>query len=488
MKPKTLLVLSLLVLAFGAYVAFYEKDLPSTDERREQEKKVLLFEGDDVRALSVEWADATVRLERPAPEAETEDDGDAAAPEAGRPDPEWWLVEPLEARADRSAVDAVLSSLAGLEKERTLEDVDLADLGLDEPEVEVTIETEEGKTVLAVGLEVPASNDRIVSVTGHSAAYQVAGGFVGDLTREPGEWRDKSLFTAGRNDVERLTLTAGDLREAGPRLLLARRGEDFWIESPLADRAEVDHVNALLTELTGLKVGAFLDDPALLDPQALGLEPPRRVLEAIIAGSGEPFRLELGAAVEPGTAAAGGDRVYGRADGQLFEIETRLGEAFERQPAAWRSRAWTALQVFKIESARLVDAGGELQLVRDGADWKRGEERIDYTTASDLLYAITDAAAEEVMDRAAAEERGFPLAEPRLTLHLATEEGEEELSLYPSVEGLAAATAGGRDAVLLLTAETVEELVQAADDLRQAEPLQDDETEANGEADRTPEE
>ena len=52
--------------------------------------------------------------------------------------------------------------------------------------------------------------------------------------------------------------------------------------------------------------------------------------------------------------------------------------------------------------------------------------------------------------------------------------GEEELFLYPTVDGLAAATSGSREAVLLLSGETVEKIHQAASDLRQAEPLSDE--------------
>lgn len=441
MQPRTLAVLLLLVIGLGGFIFFYEKDLPSTDERREQQKKVLRIEQDDVRGLTIEWPDGKVRLERQAT---------------------WRLVEPRPARADRSAVDGVLSSLAGLEKKRTLEDVDRADVGLEEPEVEVTLATGEGETVLSVGAEVPASSDRLVAVGGRAEVYQVSGGFVDDLTKDPGEWRDKKLFTGARNDIQRLTLTSGE-----SQVLLAKRGEDFWIESPLADRADSDHVNTLLSEITGLRVREFLDQEPL-DPAAIGLEPPRRVLEAILEGSEEPFRLELGLTSE------GENAFYGRAEGQLFDIETRLEEALDRPASAWRSRAWTELQVFKIESARLVDEQGELQVVRDGSDWKRGEERIDYTTASDLLYAITDAGAEEVVERRSAEERGHDFAEPLLTVHLATADGEEELHLYPPVDGLAAATSSVRDAVLLMSEETVDKIQQAAADLRQAEPLPDE--------------
>ncbi len=452
MQPRTLLMMLGVIVVLGAFIFFYEKDLPSTDERRELEKKVLTVEEDDVEAVVVEWDGKTVRLEKEAADDEDENGADRA----------WRIVEPLQARADRTAVTGLLSSLTGLEKKRTLDDVDRGDVGLDEPDIEVTLVTANGDDVtLAVGAEVPASSDRIVGAEG---VYQVAGSFVDNLTKDPGDWRDKKLFTATRGDVDRITLSAAD-----HKVLLAKRGEDFWIESPLTDRADDQLSDDLLTGITGLQVATFLDD-ALLDPDLLGLDPPRETVEVVLKEQDEPFRLEFGLPVDGGSDG----RLYGRAEGQLFEFETSLGEALARAPEAWRSRKWTALAVFKIETAKFESAEGEVEVVRDGADWKRGEDRIDYSTASDLLYALVDVAAEEVVDRAGAEVRGHSFAEPSLSVHLTTKDGEESLALYPAVEGFVAATSEGRDAVLLLAAETVTDIHDKIEAVRTAEALSDE--------------
>ncbi|MEE8526729.1 MAG: DUF4340 domain-containing protein [Thermoanaerobaculia bacterium] len=249
----------------------------------------------------------------------------------------------------------------------------------------------------------------------------------------------------------------------------------------MTDRADDRLADDLLTEITGLRAATFLDQ-APLDPDLLGLDPPREVVEVVLKDREEPFRLELGSPVggEEDESSVEDDvrtndrRTYGRAEGQLFEIETALGEAFGRSPAAWRSRDWTVLEVFKIESAMVRDDDGELEVVRDGADWKRGEDRIEYSTASDLLYALTDAAAEEVVDRATAESRGHRFEEPSLSIRLEAKDGEENLELYPVVDGFAAATSEGRDAVLLLTAETVTGIREKIDAVRTAEPVVDE--------------
>ncbi len=461
MQPRTLLILLLFAAGLGGFIFFYEKDLPSTDERRELEKKVLTLEADEVTGLILEWDGQRVRLERPPAAADSDPDDVDTTP---RPR-EWRLTEPLAARADGAQVDGLLSRITDLEKVRELEEIDRAEAGLEDPRARVTLSAAGGDTVLELGAEVPASSDLVLAVAGRATAYQVASDLLADLTRDPGEWRDKKLFTGTRADVDRLTLTMGE-----SQVLLARRGEDFWIESPLADRADSELVNSLMSELTGLTVTTFLD-AAPLAPEALGLAPAAGRLEAVLEGREQPFRIELG---NPKSDAEG--VVYGRADGQLFELATSLPDTLAKSPAEWRSRDWTTLQVFSIEGASFEDAAGTVELTREGADWLRGAERIDYSTASDVLYALADAAAEQVMERAEAAALGHDLSRPELTVHLTTKDSGQELMLYPAAGDLVAATSNDREAVLLLAAGTVEEIRREIGELREAEPLPEEES------------
>ena len=65
MRPRTLLVLLALVAGLGAFVWFYERDLPGSEQRAELAKKVFGdLESKDVTALGLEWEGKTVRLER----------------------------------------------------------------------------------------------------------------------------------------------------------------------------------------------------------------------------------------------------------------------------------------------------------------------------------------------------------------------------------------------------------------------------------------
>jgi len=195
--------------------------------------------------------------------------------------------------------------------------------------------------------------------------------------------------------------------------------------------------------------------------------------------------LELGSTLpgaDPETAGEEAPRTYyARVGGELVEVKTRLAAELARTPAEWRSRSWTSYQVYQIDEARFEDAEGELDLRRVEGDWLRGEDRVPYTAASDVLYALADAKADEVIDAAAAAERGFPLGEPELRAVLTTKDGAEKLELYPLHDGHAAARSEGRDAVLVFTAERVDEVHSKLAELRKAEPLPDkDEEKGDG--------
>ena len=121
MRGRGLLILFLVVVGLAAFIWFFERDLPSTEDRLEQARLVLPLATDEVDSVVLEVGDQNVELVRRGSQEEMEAGGG------------WALVEPLEAAADRDAVEQLLSTVAELEKVRTLGDVEAAEVGLDPP-------------------------------------------------------------------------------------------------------------------------------------------------------------------------------------------------------------------------------------------------------------------------------------------------------------------------------------------------------------------
>ncbi|HUP43429.1 MAG TPA: DUF4340 domain-containing protein [Thermoanaerobaculia bacterium] len=491
MKPRAVLILAGLVAALAAFIWLVERDLPSSEELAERAKKVLAVESDEVSAIELEWAGETVRLERaPAPgagpEEGAEEDETEEEPAAAGPSPEWRLVEPVAARADRAAVDGLLTSLTGLDKRRTIEDAERSEVGLDPPRGRVTLVTPDGERTLEIGAEVPASENVLVALAGEPEVWVTPRSFVAQLERRPGEWRSREVMAVTRDGIARVVLRRAGVAEAVA--LVRGDGDRFRLAEPFADLADSDRVDELLADLVTLRAQRFLDEPGEESPApaALGLEPPRAVIEVHLeAGRGEPIRVELGAPVReaeaapaaPGTAAGEqpAGAVYARVGGQLFEAETGLGEAAARPAGEWRSPAWTGLRSYEVDRVAVTGAGEpELTLEREGVDWRRGEETVPYTVVSDLLFALTEAAG-ELAEAGGAAAAAAASAEPTLTVRLATEAGEEEtLTLYAERDGRFPARSSARESTLLLPAAEVAELRDAVAAARTAEPVAED--------------
>ncbi len=462
MKPKTLLVLAVLLAAAGSFVWFYERRLPSSDERAERAKNVVALKSADVNAVDITWDGQQVRLEREPAPVKSEGSPDDPAPPAV-----WRIAAPLQATADRSAVDRLVESLTGLRKERTLEAADRKELGLETPRAKVDLVTAAGKTTLEIGAELPASTNMAVAVAGEPTAYVVAKSLWTDLTKPPGDWRSKDLFTGTREKIARVSLESG-----GHKVLFGKRGEEFWLETPVADRADRDAFGRLLSDITGLRAVSFIDEPARSAAE-MGLEPAQGVVEVVLEGSSEPFRVELGAEAAPAAVAAPegqppAARRYARLGTLIFETDSKLLDSAARPADSWRSLAVSGFEVYRIDKASFGDAAGQVDVERSGPDWKRGKDTISFTTVSDLLYAINSTPALRL-----AEKKDVTLGAAELTVTLtASDKTAESLSFHPALpNGEVPVTASGREAVLLLPQSVIEDVRAKLDALRKAEPM-----------------
>ncbi len=488
MKPRTLLVLLVLVLGLGTFIWFYERKLPSSEERTEQSKKVLPIDTAEVTAVTLESESGTLKLEKvilpvPKDDEKKEKEGENGDEDAlaAEPPAEWRIVEPLKARADTFVVEGLLDALAALDKVRTLDELDPKQVGLDKPRATVRITTADGEKVLKIGAEIPTSATTIASVSGvegNEGALVISDSILTEIRRAPGEWRDRQLFRGDRDKIRRITLTA-----AGQRVVLVAQNGAFRMESPLRDRVDRDKIDDLFAELSGLTAERFVEG-AQPTPE-MGIQPPRAVVEVAAEGA-QPFRIELGGETEtiggeppppdPGQSPGPtppAKTFYARADGQLVEVRTRLEDAALRPAAEWRSTALSSLETFEVESATVQDAQGTLSLERAEPEWKRGKDTISYLPVSDFLFSLLGVTADRLVTPAEAVSIGvLPGGKPLLTVTLKTKErGDEILKLFAPVAAGVPATAGDRQLVLLLPPGTLGEIQAKLAEVRKASPI-----------------
>jgi hypothetical protein len=466
-RPRTLLILLALVVGLLLFIRYYERDLPSSDERAVRAKKILTVKKDEVTGVTLEAGNAVVALQR------------VSAGGAGK-EAEWRLTRPLVSGADVGAVDRLLDTLTALELTRELGKVEPRTVGLAPPRGRIVMRTAAGETVVRIGAAVPTGGELIAQVSGPAGKpgiYAVGDTLWSEVQRPIDEWRDRRIVHVDRDRIERVAMW----HAGGPRLLLARRGESFWLESPIADRADREKVDKLLGDLTGLSAEKFAGGPAAAAP-ALGLTPPSATVEVVIGGQAQPLRVELGApqpeppppppaAGAPPPAPPAGTLRWMRAAGQTFVARTALAEAVDRDPAAWRSLSLAGVEVHQVEAVMARDAKGTTAFTRSGPDWKRAGVTISYLPVSELLFALVDARAARLLSPAEAQQAGMA-AKPELTFELKTQAGPETISLYPALStGEVPARVSGRESVLVLAAGKLKDMGDKLAAARTEKPL-----------------
>jgi hypothetical protein len=464
-RPRTLLILAVVVGALLALIYFAEDKVASTDERAAAAKRLVDVQPDEVTSLTIDWQGARVRFERvvasPAAKPETPARPEAPGSPSARPSGSWRIVEPIAQRADSAAVSQLVATLVALEATRQLDGAARADVGLEPARGTVSWTTAGGDGRLEVGGAVPASHDVVVAASGRTAPAVTSDSFVAELSRPAGEWRSREVVVAARDRIETVTIQGA---AGAPPVVLTKSGEGLRLASPVTDIADRDLVERLLSDLEALRMETFLDPP--LSPEVeQALAARSGSIEVAIAGEAGPQRIEVG-----GETAAG-KRVW-RSGAQTFESSSPLAATVVRPAGDWRSRSWTRFENWRIEKARIEAPAGSFELVRSDGEWLRDGGKIPFTAASDLLYALTSARAESLDEGGATPASA---GAPRLTVTLSDADGNEErLTLLAGVSGAATVPArtSGREVSLLLPGRVVEELEAKVAAVRSATPLE----------------
>lgn len=445
MRGKSVLILAIVVILLAAFAWFVDRPRPGSQERRRTADLLLALDADRVTKVSIDGDDDLVVLERQADG--TVEEGEAADSGEEKVDSEWWLRQPIEARADAAKVNGLLTALTGLDRQRRLEDAEPAQYGLEEPRWDLTLEADDEMTEVAVGSELPGLDSVAVRVDG-GAIELVPSPWLERLHPEGTGWRSPKLFWHPRDDIQAVRVEGGDTQVSSDPVSLERTGDRFRIVEPIDDLADRSLVDALLAAIVGLTAEEYVE--------ALESEDTPASAFTVTLTDGAGWSLRLGG---DGHAIAGGEGV--RVE------EPVLQEAAARSAEDWRSRAWSPVDGYEVDAAVFVDAGGETRIEKVEGDWQRDGEPIGFSAATGPLYAMSAAEAEEFLPPGAVAD-----LQPVLEASLTSDGATRELRLFdrPEAEGCAA-TVDDRSVVLALPAEACDEVKDELAALREAEPI-----------------
>ena len=398
MNPRTTGLLALIALGLGAFVFLYE------------------IEGD----LARESADEEAQKIHPGLEPAAVDaielvtlDGVAARFE--RREGGWQVVSPIAARADQTALDAIVNALVNMPREGDVGAAGALEgfgLGPDAPTIRFVVGGE--TRGLRIGRSTPVGGHRYVARLADDAVAYVASYRVNAFNRNFDDLRDRRIFGFEAGDVR--TLRVGWPTESGGdplEVALAHDDSGQWhLGAPIVDLADQEAVRELLSNLAYLRAADFLEIPD--EAEAVRLDP---ALEAALARTAVRLHWTVeGAHLERTARIAGevdGQRLVEAPDGRYYWIPAERLEDFPRRIVAYRFKRLSAFEVSAARRLELVFAGageGDENAARDlevvaqleESGWSSPPPSIDPDRATRMIRELASLDAIEIV----AEEMG----------------------------------------------------------------------------------
>ncbi len=300
----------------------------------------------------------------------------------------WEMLEPVKARADRGAVDGVLTTVVTARVDREIDPspTKLADYGLEPPEAEISLEVKGRKEplVLRLGAKSPTGAWVYGREATKPALLALSEIVSRDAAKPVAELRDKTVLAFARKSV-----SGFDLEVAGDAISVeAQDGSKWRITRPAPYAGDGDVVNEFLDKLETAKVKEFVG--AAGTPAQYGLDRPSKV--TIWQGKDKD---RASRALLIGKVDAEKKAVYVMRPGEseVLLAPEELWTAVPKTVAALRDKIVLAYAYDKVKRVEVESPKGTVALERDGGGWKLVSPeplKADSGAVNGLLWRIRD--------------------------------------------------------------------------------------------------
>jgi hypothetical protein len=428
MKFRTTLIAALLLALFGAYVYFFEYKKAEEEKKQEEaEKQIFSIDWEKLKGIKLTNAHGTFLVEKREAEAE---EGSPAGPQQS----EWRITEPLQADADDTAVNGMVSNLKAVKLDQVVTESpeSLEFYGLKEPEIRIALLMAEGVEAprpLLVGAKSPIGSNSYAMWEGEDKVLLLSTHLNPQFDKGLYDLRHKKIFAFKREDVERLRI----LRSGEPEMELVKEGDRWELVLPFRARASETEVDQILNKLTTLKAEAFVDE-APKDLADYGLEQPVWKIEVVLKPDQTKATLLIGSLHQ----AQGKGYLYAKREERpgVVSLGMDLIGTFAKEAEEFREKKVMPLKPWKVRKVELDGKGSDITLEkRDGQKWWIESPivaRADGTRMSVFLGAVNRIEGEEFFEKPDGEEglAEYGLADPlaRVVLYeekpVTGEEGE----------------------------------------------------------------
>ena len=430
MKPKGLLIALALLAVLGIGVYFSNKSQAAKEKNPTPDTattKLLNIPDDQFQEIKIhKLTGETISLKK--------DNG------------KWRITEPTNLPADQDAVSSMTSALGSLNADKVIEEKagDLKQFGLADPTLDVQVVRKDGKTDhLLIGDDTLTGSGAYAMVAGTPKVVTIGSFTKTALDKRPDDLRDKRLMSF---DSEKLTRV--ELAAKGAPVEFGKNGQSEWaILKPRPLRADGSAVDGLITKLKDAKMDMTETDAAKKFAGAT------KVAVATVSDAAGTQTLEVRRDKDKNVFAKSS-----AVDG-VFKVNADLADAVDKGADDFRNKK---VFDFGFSDPSKVELKG-VAYTKEGDKWKNGAKVMDNATVQNLIDKLRDLAATKFAEKGG----GTPVFEATVT----SNSGKRVEKVAISKQGdQYFAQRDVEPSIYELDAKSVDDLIKAATDIKEAAP------------------
>jgi hypothetical protein len=440
MRFRGLLVAVVLLAALGVglYFSNKEKAAEAAKPPSDQPPKILaLTEGDITKvALKKKGADETV-LEKI--------------------NGKWQITAPKPYPADVDTVSQLVAATANVSSDRVVEDKasNLSAYGLNSPSLEVDITGKGGKvSKLKLGDDTPTNSGSYAMLEGDPRVFTVASYVKTGIDKSVNDLRDKRLLTFDQDKLSRVELIAQGHDTKKTQDIEFGRDKDQWqIVKPKPLRAEGLQVDEMLRKLKDAKMDLTLsDDDAKKAAAAFASGTPVATVKLTDPSGTQQIEVRKNK-----------DDYYAKSSivPGVFKATPELGMGLDKSLDDFRNKKLFDFGFTDPSKIEMHANGKAYAFQKGGDDWFSNGKKMDSTSVQSFLDKLRDFSASKFIDTGS-------LGAPTMDVTVTSKNTEKLLIAKQGSDYVAQRE--NEPALYGLDAKTVNDLVQAASDVKPAPP------------------
>ncbi|HID95370.1 MAG TPA: DUF4340 domain-containing protein [Candidatus Latescibacteria bacterium] len=443
MRFKGTLVLAVIFAALGTYVYLYEVKGGAKRERaKELAKKVFPFEEDEVKGLSLRYSGRTVVCSK-------EQEG------------EWKITSPVETDGDKTAIERIVTDLRNLKFDRVVVDsaAQLSEFGLSDPEVEVSLELEEGATdTLLLGDKSPTGSYVFAKRSSQPEVFTLSAWTLDSMRKTLYDLRDKRVLAFEKDEVKKL-----ELSQKGKKIVCTKSDSKWQMEVPIRVKADKGEVEGMLNKLNNSRVKEFVSEEPK-DLSKYGLDKPRLEVTLWIGEHMAKKLLKIGNMDR--------DRYYAKDESRnpVFLVESDLVKELGKEVFDLRDKTVAEFEKDDVNRVELVYADSSIVCVKDTVgNWmivKPVERKAKRWKVNSILSDIKYLKAKEFVAERAPKLSRYGLDNPQIEARLWKDEKLlVSLLIGKKKDNSVYAKTGQKETVYLVSSNIVDDLSLKVDDI-----------------------